>query len=156
MNKDLDLHHNSKTNMIEWGDGTPIGSVNIDQDVPVINTPLPMSDTSMIQLSTSAISAYEMHRQLAHCGRARIKKNAISNQIDLLQEDFDCPACHQGKAKKQISRTPQIRARSCAFKFHADIQTVKPTSIEGYRYYLIAMDDKSRFRQIWYLSLIHI
>lgn len=105
MNKDLDLHHNSKTNMIEWRDGTPIGSVNIDQDVPVVNTPLPMPDTSMVQLSTSAISAYEMHRQLAHCGRARIKRNATSNQIDLLQEDFDCPACHQGKAKKQISRT---------------------------------------------------
>jgi hypothetical protein len=48
------------------------------------------------------------------------------------------------KAKRNLSRAPRVTCRKVVDLFYAHIQSVKPTSIEGYNYFMVIVDDKSR------------
>ena len=120
-NKDLDLY-----------DDKVIGYMN----------DLPFSKTYQPALNYATIDAKIIHRRYAHCGKSKLIESHLNT--NLANIDFQCEACNMPKARRIISHPTRVTCRKVGDIFYADVQSVKPTSIEGYNYFTVIVDDKSR------------
>jgi hypothetical protein len=102
----------------------------------------------------AAITPELAHRRLAHAGKPKARANQTRLGIDNVEgsDSFDCEACHQGKAKKIISHTPQVRTKRAFEMVHLDLQPVKPKGINGVNHVLVITDDATRCRFVFFLK----
>ena len=93
------------------------------------------------------------HRRLGHCSRKYLEFLAEEGNSTglsfrkptLTVGDRSCKACAAGRFKTSYSRQTESREATRGRRLHADISGLLPCSIRGYRYYLIVLDDASRF-----------
>jgi hypothetical protein len=112
-----------------------------------------LDDNSHLQLAS--IDAKTLHQRLAHCGKDRLAETAKINDYQLKNTNFHCEPCLLGKARKKISRTPQMNAKQPGWILHVDLQTIKPTGLGGYKYAMIIIDGFSRCRWVIFLKGKH-
>ena len=134
--KTLGIWHNAKENtLLALDNDQVIGYTYRLNDLPFLKIYQP-------DLSCATIDAETIHRRYAHCGKPKLKES--HSNTNLTNMDFHCDACNMSKAKRIVSHAPRVRSRKVGNLFYADVQSVKPTSIEGYNYFLVIVDDKSR------------
>ena len=91
------------------------------------------------------------HKRLGHLNRQALKKTAeITHGIKLDAKDFNertkgCTVCIEGKHRKSPFRPREIKTTKPLELVHADLAGPFPEAIEGEKYYLLLVDDYSRY-----------
>ncbi|KAI0992753.1 hypothetical protein K3495_g15432, partial [Podosphaera aphanis] len=110
---------------------------------PEITTiPKPIDEMSRIPSTDSEL----WHFRLAHASYKTISRlpNISSKPKAISKGENACEACLAGKMKESFSKKTDNRTSQPARRLHADISGKLPTSIRGYNYFLIVIDDASR------------
>jgi Reverse transcriptase (RNA-dependent DNA polymerase)/Integrase core domain len=94
---------------------------------------------------------YQWHLRLGH-----VHYEAVSKVTGIpMKRNFPFPPCHPclaGKQTRSRCTEPQRRASRPLELVHMDLGGYYDRSIEGFRYFLIIVDDYSRFTWIWLLK----
>jgi len=107
--------------------------------------------------TTKATGIRTWHRRLGHLNVDDIRKLAKESAIDIyINEDHDrtdiCIACLQGKQHMNINRKPAERAVQLGSLIHSDLcGPIATPSHSGYRYFIIYVDDWSRYIWVYFL-----
>lgn len=172
--QDLDIEYNMRSQTLTDSDGNIVGYADTSHGMPYLITPLKEtkptaytiqraddlvseldSDSDLDSddeegLASKAVTAFEVHRRLGHASKA--KQAATLKHTIVLGEDeerstkhFDYEACFLGKSQQRISREPQARVEEAGWKFHVDTQTVSPPGPKGEKYWMLVVDDVTRF-----------
>ena len=94
------------------------------------------------------------HRRLGHPGREALIRLLRSKSINYLDDGaINCIACIKGKAiTKAIKDNSHLPQTQEVFgRVHMDLIGPLPTSIEGFRYSLVMIDDASRYAWVTHL-----
>jgi transposase InsO family protein len=93
------------------------------------------------------------HRRLGHPGKATLQSLARSSSIVCSQPDDDtlCHACQLGRHVRLPFSHSVSRASNNFDLIHCDLWTSPITSVSGFKYYLIILDDHSHF--LWTFPL---
>ncbi|KAG2000967.1 hypothetical protein GB937_010654 [Aspergillus fischeri] len=101
----LGFHYNSRTNILEYEDGSPFGYTSKELGVPVLEVLDPTAG-----FAGAVLTLLEVHRRLGHCGKSKlsstIKRGNLNGDEVVGSDQFHCEACHLAKAKKRISHKP--------------------------------------------------
>ncbi|KAI0996590.1 hypothetical protein K3495_g11592, partial [Podosphaera aphanis] len=120
----------------------------ISQNLPpahhseITTIPKPTDEMSRIPSTDSEL----WHFRLAHASYKTISRlpNISSKPKAISKGEDVCEACLAGKMKESFSKKTDNRTFQPARRLHADISGRLPTSIRGYNYFLIVIDDASR------------
>ena len=100
--------------------------------------------------ATSKINLW--HQRFGHISEKAIKQlsKAVSG-MDIsgtmepeLPGEHACVPCLAGKMHESFHKTTDNRATEALVRIHADISGIKSTSVRGYRYFLLLVDDYTR------------
>ncbi|KAI0993764.1 hypothetical protein K3495_g14419, partial [Podosphaera aphanis] len=108
--------------------------------------------TSQIHISNDEMSRLPSndselwHSRLGHASYKTISRlpNIPNKPKPISKGENACEACLAGKMKETFSKKTDNRTSKLACRLHADISGKIPTSIRGYNYFLIVIDDASR------------
>jgi hypothetical protein len=93
------------------------------------------------------------HRRMGHANLKYVDKlltaaEGVSYSKPSVQPgDEACEACLAGKMKESFNKTTDNRSDIKLRRLHADISGILPASFRGYRYFLLVVDDATRY--IW-------
>jgi hypothetical protein len=105
-----------------------------------------------LNVQLAAINPMLQHRRLAHAGDARRRHAERNDVVDRSGPIEHCEACRLGKAKRQVSRDAMPRASKPGEIIHVDVQTIKPIGYNGYNYFALYLDDKTRNMWVRFLK----
>lgn len=99
-----------------------------------------------LSATTNTASLFTWHRRLAHLNYQSLSQ--LANQVEGLRildknKPF-CQACVHGKQVKNPFPPSHKKANAVLELLHTDLCEVRPTSIEGHRYFMVVYDDYSR------------
>ena len=91
-----------------------------------------------------------MHCRLGHANLKNVEKLVIHLGVQLSRKnqpvgDTMCEACLAGKMKESFRKSTDSRTSRPIRRLHADLSGIKSHSIRGYRYYLLIVDDVTRY-----------
>ena len=104
--------------------------------------------------ASSLVSIDTWHRRLGHAGQSTIAKlPVLVNGFDGTGEaSADCTCCAKSKViQANIPKASAPRVREKLNLVHADLSGPLPSSIEGYRYFLVLVEDFSRYLSVYFL-----
>jgi transposase InsO family protein len=106
--------------------------------------------TTMLGIKTSSLV---WHFRLRHPSSDVVTRVVQGNKLPLAQFDFNknvvCGSCQLGKGKKPPFHA-STRISTCPLEvIHTDIWTSPVLSMSGYKYYVVFVDDYSRFSWIY-------
>lgn len=116
--------------------------------VKVSTTPTQDCDVSNLSFDT-------WHRRFAHLNfddLARVSSVVDGFHIASKQHSTDCSSCIISKSKRSTHKPTKSRATRIGDLTHVDLGVINVPSINGYRYYLLFVDDFSRFTTIHCIS----
>jgi len=119
---------------------------------PLYTLQLPTSSSSSCTLvATPSLTTW--HRRLGHPGKAALQSLAQSSSIICSKPDDDslCHACQLGRHVRLPFTSSLSRAAKIFDLVHCDLWTSPVTSISGFKYYLVILDDCSHF--LWTFPL---
>jgi transposase InsO family protein len=93
------------------------------------------------------------HQRLGHLNYADVRSTLSSEQYSGTVPIEPCTVCLTAKAKESFQRqTPSTRASKPLELIHSDVcGPISPCSLSGFRYYIIYVDDYSRYTWIYFL-----
>ena len=101
------------------------------------------------------ISLNLWHRRLGHAGAQAIRTLASSDsaasEFNVMDEVVECDVCKQAKAQHKPFNDAENRASEALERVHIDLAGPLTTSTNGFRYYLIVVDDASRHVETYFL-----
>lgn len=113
----------------------------------------PDFDKSMLSVATKSNSLRVWHERLGHQNIAHVKKFLRSNDIDFVQENFDCDGCAYGKLHRLSFNQRLEKSTRCGEIIHSDVcGYMEEDSFGGSKYYVIFKDDFSHYRFIYFLK----
>lgn len=89
------------------------------------------------------------HLRLGHLNYKDVSK---ITKIQLPKQLSRCGACMAGKQHAIYNKTMQQRATKPFDFVHSDLSGLQPTSLGGYRYFLVFVDDYTRFTHTYFLK----
>jgi len=106
---------------------------------------------------TKPLPMQTWHRRLGHLNEADISRLATESaddiKIDPATTDSICIPCLQGKQHVNINRQPAQRATQLGSKIHSNLcGPIGTPSHSNYRYYIIYVDDWSRYIWVYFLK----
>ncbi|KAI0995609.1 hypothetical protein K3495_g12574 [Podosphaera aphanis] len=112
------------------------------QSGSTMNIPVPIDEMSRFPTNDAEL----WHFRLAHASYKTISRlpNMPRKPNLCSSAENACEACLAGKLKETFSKKTDNRTSKKARRLHADISGKLPTSIRGYNYFLIIIDDASR------------
>jgi hypothetical protein len=119
---------------------------------PLYTLQLPTSSSSPCALVATP-SPTTWHRRLGHPGKAALQSLAQSSSIICSKPDHDslCHACQLGRHVRLPFTSSLSRAAKIFDLVHCDLWTSPITSVSGFKYYLVILDDCSHF--LWTFPL---
>ena len=117
-------------------------------------TSLHISSSPVSAAVTSVSPSYQWHLRLGHASASKLRVLASRGLLDSVKlESFDCLHCHLAK---QPTLSFHNSNSSTTFPFqliHSDIWGPSPVaSINGYRYFVLFIDDYSRFTWVYFMK----
>ncbi|KAI0993135.1 hypothetical protein K3495_g15049, partial [Podosphaera aphanis] len=94
------------------------------------------------------------HRRLGHVNFRDIKKmvdiglirgSILNDKRSFYHGEKQCESCLAGRMKEKFNKKTDNRQHTKARRLHADISGIQGSSTRGYKYYLIVVDDATRF-----------
>lgn len=89
------------------------------------------------------------HQRLGHLNHRDVSK---ITKIQLPKQIPRCASCMAGKQHAVYNRSPQGRATKPFDFIHSDLSGLQPTSLGGYRYFLVFVDDFTRYTHTYFLK----
>lgn len=89
------------------------------------------------------------HQRLGHLNLKDVSK---ITRIQLPKQLSRCASCMAGKQHAVFNRNPQERATKPFEFIHSDLSGLLPTSLGGYRYFLVFVDDFTRYTHTYFLK----
>ena len=135
-----------------------VGYCHDEDGVAICNTTRQFDDTLTIApyqfpwAPQMAMTAFQIHRRLAHCGKDRRKETLKYLDAEEIPKKFNCEACKLAKAKKIISHDKMPEATQPGQKMHFDVFECKPIGIHGYRYFLLLTDDNTKAHFLCFMA----
>lgn len=138
--------------------GPDLSFVVTDKNKNLITVSYPINDVYRIHSRSRVIYSvsspdplYLWHLRLGHAHYEMVSK--ISKiPIKTSTKISPCYPCLAGKQTKTRSTTPQRRASSILELIHTDLGGYYVKSLAGYRYFLLILDDFTRYIWIWFLK----
>ena len=105
-------------------------------------------------VSTAMIETWKLwHMRSGHLSYKRLlkllKNKGVSFPVPKASEqlpgDDACEGCCAGKMKESFNKSTDSRAVLPGLRLHADLSGIKAPSIRGYRYFLLVIDDATRY-----------
>lgn len=110
-------------------------------------------NVSTANLSVKKNTLQMWHERLGHQNVAHIREVLHRNNIDFVDEKFDCDGCAMGKMHRLSFNLREEKAKACGEIVHADVcGPIPETSFGGARYFLLFKDDYSHFRKVYFLK----
>ncbi|KAI1003627.1 hypothetical protein K3495_g4578 [Podosphaera aphanis] len=106
------------------------------------NVPIPIDEMSRFPTNDAEL----WHFRLAHASYKTISRlpNIPRKPKVCSNAENACEACLAGKLRETYSKKTDNRTAKIAWRLHAGISGKLPTSMRGYNYFLIIIDDASR------------
>jgi hypothetical protein len=157
-----------------WKDGIEVGHCVRRNGLMFLKTPNLTDGAIATALATQAASPEVWHRRMAHIGHSSIEQlSQVADGVRIVDPSPDgaspgassggnsspsprgiCEPCELGKGTKKISRRPPARATEKLELVHTDVGgPIKPTSLQGHRYYITFTDDLTR--AVWIRFMKH-
>ncbi len=112
--------------------------------------------TILSSSAKSAVSIKEWHVKLNHVHEAALHKLGAAGLISVATTDklSCCQSCMVGKAKKgTVPKHSDFRASRPGELIHSDLcGPIKPASARGYKYFMVFIDDYSRYCTVFLLK----
>ncbi|KAI1004982.1 hypothetical protein K3495_g3242 [Podosphaera aphanis] len=117
-------------------------SLSAHQSGSTTHSPLPIDEMSRVPSNDAEL----LHFRLAHASYKTISRlpNMPLKLKAISKGENACEACLAGKMKETLSKKTDNRTFRSARRLPADISGKLPTSVRGYNYFLIIIDDASR------------
>jgi hypothetical protein len=126
-----------------------------DSPGPLYTLRLPASATPTFAPRVLAVAASSMtwHRRLGHPGRDVMSKLSSNTSVSGCRGSFEhlCHACQLGRHVRLPFPISSSGAAGIFYLIHCDVWTSPVISIYGYKYYLLILDDFSRY--LWTFPL---
>jgi hypothetical protein len=108
-------------------------------------------DTSAVFAATTSTTTW--HRRLGHPGRDAFLQLTRSATIPCTRspEEHLCHACQLGRHVRLPFSSSSLHATHVFYLVHCDLWTSPITSMSGYKYYLVVLDDFSHY--VWTFPL---
>jgi hypothetical protein len=109
--------------------------------------------TSSSSSSSTAPSLQTWHQRLGHLNYTDLRSMLNSDQYSGSMSNERCEVCLTAKAKEHFQRrVPSTRATKPLQLIHSDVcGPISPPSLSGFRYYIVYIDDYSRYTWIYFL-----
>ena len=105
------------------------------------------TDPSLLGIAFNGAKLMDFHRKWGHLNFKECLK-----ELDMdtgAVKEMRCPECELTKSRRKPAPKEAItRADQPVYRLHADLSGRKLQSLQGYRYYLIVVDDCSRYRWV--------
>ncbi|KAI0995703.1 hypothetical protein K3495_g12479 [Podosphaera aphanis] len=117
-------------------------SLSAHQSGSTAKIPIPIDEMPRVPTHDAEL----WHFRLAHASYKTIARlpNIPKKPKATRKGENACEACLAGKMKETFSKKADDRMSQPARRLHADISGRLPTSIRGYNYFLVIIDDASR------------
>ncbi|PKU83464.1 Retrovirus-related Pol polyprotein from transposon TNT 1-94 [Dendrobium catenatum] len=108
---------------------------------------IPPSSSSDVALAAVKATTVTWHHRLGHPNDRVLTYIAKCNpSLSIRNAQFSCSSCQQAKAHKLVFPNSITRHSSILSLIHCDVWGPAPVpSVQGYRYYVLFVDDYSRF-----------
>ncbi|CAH9142791.1 unnamed protein product, partial [Cuscuta epithymum] len=115
--------------------------------------PISLSSYSPVALASHVAPGPVWHRRLGHCGtrildRLRKTGNILSNS----HFSHDCISCRLGKSQRLPFQEVWHKSTSPLYLIHSDVWQSPVLSTSGFKYYVLFIDDFSRFTWLYPMS----
>ena len=119
------------------------------------DTPAPRASQSSVPTEATESKISLWHRRLGHISLKAVEQLAETGAVEGIDisgpretkqpGDHACAGCLAGKMHESFHKTTDTRATRPLERIHADISGIKSKLARGYRYFLLFVDDYSRY-----------
>lgn len=110
-------------------------------------------DRSMANIAVKQNSLRISHERLGHQNLIHVRNFLKNNNIDFIDENFDCDGCAYGKQHRLSFGMRLEKSTVCGEIIHADVcGPIEIKSLAGSRYFVLFKDDYSHFRFVFFIK----
>ena len=109
-------------------------------------------------LAVSSVSPYDLwHRRFGHPGKKTVvvlpgNVKGVPDSLPAPSTDTPCDGCEFGKSKRDAFPASDTRADNVLDLIHMDLVEMPTLSIDGFKFSLTTIDDRSAFGLTWFLK----
>ncbi|SMR41582.1 unnamed protein product [Zymoseptoria tritici ST99CH_1E4] len=92
------------------------------------------------------------HERLGHIGDTPLREMLHRREIAFIDEKFSCESCNRNKLKQKFATSEPVRAQNLLTKVYIDLGGPLPDLISGEVYYLLIVDDYTRYGWLYTLK----
>jgi transposase InsO family protein len=148
----IGLNHANKSEELEFGARPPGRTVCRLLGHPTTSN-IDSTTAYSAEISRFVPTLQTWHQRLGHLNYADVRSMLAPEQYSGTIPIEPCTVCLVAKAKESFQRqTPSTRASKPLQLIHSDVcGPISPPSLSGFRYYIIYVDDYSRYTWIYFL-----